>query len=88
MIDETLKLKRFADSAVTGLFVSNAASPTGMNKEDRVHSSDLRDAVHVGFKKGLGSRQNAPAEWIGQFLHLGWPQRKCYLGRKISWTDV
>ena len=26
---------------------------------------ELEDAIRVGFKLGMGSRQNAPAEWIG-----------------------
>lgn len=65
MIEESLKLKRFADSAVAGLF-GDADDTASTSKEERARSSELRDAVHVGFKKGLGSRQNAPAEWIGQ----------------------
>lgn len=28
---------------------------------------ELEDAIRVGFKAGMGSRQNAPAEWIGKF---------------------
>jgi cullin-4 len=27
---------------------------------------ELSDAVRVGCKAGMGSRQNAPAEWIGE----------------------
>ena len=27
---------------------------------------ELEDAIRVGFKLGMGSRQNAPAEWIGE----------------------
>jgi cullin-4 len=29
---------------------------------------DLQDAVRTGFKAGMGSRQNAPAEWIGELV--------------------
>lgn len=29
---------------------------------------ELEDAVRAGFKAGLGSRQNAPAEWIAKHL--------------------
>lgn len=31
---------------------------------------DLQDAVRTGFKAGMGSRQNAPAEWIGELIQL------------------
>jgi cullin-4 len=27
---------------------------------------ELQDAIRTGFKAGMGSRQNAPAEWIGK----------------------
>jgi cullin 4 len=68
MIDETLKLKRFADSSASGLFGAKTGDDTdtdALNQDDRVRFYDLRDAIHNGFKAGLGSRQNAPAEWIG-----------------------
>lgn len=32
---------------------------------DAARLLELRDAVRSGFKGGMGSRQNAPAEWIG-----------------------
>lgn len=32
---------------------------------DRSRQLELQDAVRAGFKAGMGSRQNAPAEWIG-----------------------
>jgi len=34
--------------------------------EDRTRQLELEEAVRSGFKAGLGSRQNAPAEWIGE----------------------
>lgn len=93
MIDETLKLKRSADQAVTTMVMNmrqpdhttadasegpdmeidndNAASPAGLAVDsldgaDRQRLYELRDAVRTAFKTGLGSRQNAPAEWIGE----------------------
>lgn len=71
MIDETLQLKRFADSSASGLFGLDSSDPdkmAGMAREDKDRFYELRDAIHNGFKAGLGSRQNAPAEWIGK-LH-------------------
>jgi cullin-4 len=42
-------------------------------KVDKAHTlaegrrrMELEDAIRKGFKAGLGSRQNAPAEWIGK----------------------
>ncbi|OCF44515.1 hypothetical protein I317_01587 [Kwoniella heveanensis CBS 569] len=93
MIDGTLKLKRFADEAVSSLF---KAEPTpskvdsvleGANglksqedkdnkgelefkKVNRNRQFELEEAVRTGFKAGLGSRQNAPAEWIAKHLDV------------------
>lgn len=57
MIDGTLTLKRFADRAVASLFTSKVFLDQRL---------ELEDAVRVGVKAGMGSRQNAPAEWIGE----------------------
>jgi cullin-4 len=95
MIDSTLKLKRFADSAVAGLFHvaprtirSSEAKEEEMEMdededddkdndkdnrghvitpEERTRRLELEEAVRSGFKSGFGSRQNAPAEWIGEW---------------------
>lgn len=73
MIEQTLKLKRFADHSVAGLFRGDSASEVadevdgshvGINREQR--KSELEDAIRKGCRAGLGSRENAPAEWIGQ----------------------
>ena len=38
---------------------------------ERRRQIELEDSIRVGLKAGMGSRQNAPAEWIGQyFVHL------------------
>lgn len=79
MIDSTLKLKRFVDKAVAGLFAAPvkliSAKEEGdldmenkpkLSTADRNKQLELEDAVRSGFKGGLGSRQNAPAEWIGK----------------------
>ncbi|WVF67352.1 hypothetical protein IAT40_002107 [Kwoniella sp. CBS 6097] len=90
MIDGTLKLKRFANEAVSALF--NELDPTNAktevevvegpqgdkeNKEEqelkrvkRSRQFELEEAVRTGFKAGMGSRQNAPAEWIAKHLDV------------------
>lgn len=83
MIDSTLKLKRFIDKSVAGLFAApvrtiHAKGDEDVEMEDKPKLSaeernkqlELEDAVRSGFKAGLGSRQNAPAEWIGEFMPL------------------
>ena len=37
-----------------------------LTAEERKRLLELEDAIRVGFKAGMGSRQNAPAEWIGE----------------------
>ena len=37
-----------------------------LSKPQRKHRLELEDAIRVGLKAGMGSRQNAPAEWIGE----------------------
>lgn len=79
MIDSVLKLKRFVDKAVAGLFDTPAkpieAAEDGdvemedtpkLSQEERNKQLELEEAVRSGFKAGLGSRKNAPAEWIGE----------------------
>lgn len=93
MIDEILKLKRFAEKAVSNLFSEEDAKPLLANddvqmtsveeKEERekemetvrekkqnvrMRMFELEEAVRTGFKTGMGSRQNAPAEWIAKHL--------------------
>lgn len=33
---------------------------------ERKRQIEMEDAIRVGLKAGMGSRQNAPAEWIGE----------------------
>lgn len=81
MIDSTLKLKRFADHAVASLFTQAPALQADeeeddedvdmdteivINPQERTRQLELEEAVRSGFKAGLSSRQNAPAEWIGE----------------------
>jgi cullin-4 len=69
MIDGTLKLKQFADSAIVGLFtVEHAPLDETALREERSRQLELQDGIRNGFKTGMGSRQNAPAEWIGAYL--------------------
>ncbi|WWC72278.1 uncharacterized protein I206_106240 [Kwoniella pini CBS 10737] len=86
MIDATLKIKRFTDKAISSLFSSSEDLSLDKSEdvEDKVFAKDiseqkrlrrnrqfeLEEASRVGFKKGLGSRQNAPAEWIAKHLDL------------------
>jgi cullin-4 len=85
MIDSVLKLKRFVDKAVAGLWEIPAkpieATEDGdiemedapkLSQEERGKQLELEDAVRTGFKAGLGSRKNAPAEWIGELGSLEW----------------
>lgn len=81
MIDSTLKLKRFVDTAVAALFSAPPKPIQATNDDDELMDIDapsvdvlahnrrleLEESVRAGFKSGLGSRQNAPAEWIGGF---------------------
>lgn len=41
-----------------------------MNLLERARRLELEDAVRTGFKAGMGSRQNAPAEWIAKHLDV------------------
>jgi hypothetical protein len=41
-------------------------TPIGYNEAQR--KLELEDAVRKGFRAGMSSRENAPAEWIGMFL--------------------
>ena len=34
----------------------------------RIRQLELQEAIRSGCKAGMGSRQNAPAEWIGESL--------------------
>ena len=76
MIEGTLTLKRFADKAIKGLLAKEDVVMTEGDLDIPVQSLtiqkdrqiELEDAVRSGFKQGLGSRQNAPAEWIGESL--------------------
>ncbi|KAE8541615.1 hypothetical protein D1P53_001784 [Cryptococcus gattii VGV] len=93
MIDEILKLKRFAEKAVSNLFSEEDTKPlladddvqmiSVEEKEERekqmetarakkqnvrMRMFELEEAVRTGFKTGMGSRQNAPAEWIAKHL--------------------
>lgn len=58
MIETTLTLKRFTDTSIRRL------------ADDSNNRKDLEEAVRTGFKLGMGSRQNAPAEWIGEFHNI------------------
>lgn len=87
MIESTLVLKRFADGAIKSLFekgdidmdnagdsaVDDKAAIVGFENGslERARQIELDDAIRVGFKAGMGSRQNAPAEWIGTRFPLG-----------------
>lgn len=68
MIDGTLKLKRFADGVVASLVAADpSASDSEVARKARGSAQiELEDAVRNGFKAGMGSRQNAPAEWLGE----------------------
>ena len=66
MIEGTLTLKRFVDKTLAGLFEIDSTSEEERDSDERSRELDLEDAVRVGFKEGIGSRQNAPAEWIGK----------------------
>jgi Fe-S cluster biogenesis protein NfuA len=79
MIEGTLTLKRFIDKALASLFQKSDDVEMADNDEDqpktveaeskgseRNRQIELEDAVRLGFKAGIGSRQNAPAEWIGE----------------------
>lgn len=66
MIDGSLELKRFADGAVRKPFSKEGPSDS-LGSEDARQLIELQDAIRVGFKAGMGSRQNAPAEWIGTY---------------------
>lgn len=83
MIESTLKLKRFVDTTVASLFSTptktiQATTEADASAHDQEHLSeaergrqlDLEDAVRSGFKFGLRSRQNAPAEWIAKHLDV------------------
>lgn len=56
------------DTAATDIDSTLLVDSLGAKDRDRL--LELRDAVRVGFKAGLGSRQNAPAEWIGESISL------------------
>ena len=59
--------------------VDDPADKSGLNDEDDEYERtpvpvgfsevqrklELEDAVRKGFRSGMGSRENAPAEWIG-----------------------
>jgi cullin-4 len=82
MIEGTLNIKRFVDEAVAGLFSSEEKQPVDENMvpatqvdipvrapmtiSERKQQLELEDVIRVGLKAGMGSRQNAPAEWIGE----------------------
>lgn len=75
MIEGTLNFKRFADKAVSGLLAKEDAKVAedelevplqSLTVQEQDRQIELEDAVRSGLKQGLGSRQNAPAEWIGQ----------------------
>lgn len=66
MIDGSLELKRFADGAVMKPFSKESPS-TALSSQDARQLIELQDAIRLGFKAGMGSRQNAPAEWIGTY---------------------
>lgn len=44
------------------------AEPRKIPQHERLRQLELEEAVRSGFKAGLGSRQNAPAEWIGEAM--------------------
>ncbi|BEI84475.1 hypothetical protein CcaverHIS002_0410790 [Cutaneotrichosporon cavernicola] len=82
MIESVFKLKRFVDKAVADLFevpakpieaedgdveMEGAEAPK-LSQEERNKQLELEEAVRSGFKAGLGSRKNAPAEWIAKYL--------------------
>ena len=58
-----------------------------LDKADKGRFYELRDAVHNGFKAGLGSRQNAPAEWIGAYPSLALPPCGCMDGKAPRRAD-
>ncbi|WOO85803.1 Cullin-4A [Vanrija pseudolonga] len=82
MIESTLRLKRFVDTAVAALFSAPPKPIQATNDDDELMDIDapsvdvlahnrrleLEESVRAGFKSGLGSRQNAPAEWIAKHL--------------------
>jgi cullin-4 len=37
-------------------------------QEQGLRRVDLEDAIRNGFRRGIGSRENAPAEWIGKSM--------------------
>ncbi|KLT44674.1 ubiquitin-protein ligase [Cutaneotrichosporon oleaginosum] len=39
-------------------------------QEDRIKQLEMEEAVRSGFKAGLGTRKNAPAEWIAKYLDM------------------
>ncbi|ORX40484.1 putative ubiquitin-protein ligase [Kockovaella imperatae] len=73
MIDSTLTLKKFTDKSIARLFVepdgdTDMAEATTVSAVERIRQIELEDAIRRGFKAGMGSRQNAPAEWIAKHL--------------------
>jgi len=46
--------------------VEETPPPVGYNEVQR--KLELEDAVRKGFRAGMSSRENAPAEWIGMSL--------------------
>jgi cullin-4 len=84
MIESTLALKRFADGAIAALFATDGdvtmeldgpedvfdsgRQRSRLTGDERTRQMELEEAIRTGFKIGMGSRQNAPAEWIGMCL--------------------
>lgn len=74
MIEQTLKLKRFADRSVASLFNAEVTQEDEEDPEVQIETrmdraqqkSELEDAIRKGCRAGMGSRENAPAEWIGE----------------------
>ena len=44
-------------------------------QEQGLRRVDLEDAIRNGFRRGISSRENAPAEWIGECEVLLWGSR-------------
>ena len=80
MIDGALTLKHLANDALQFIEKDDSdleiqAEKAGdeepavkLLRQSRARRLELDDTIRMGFKAGLGSRQNAPAEWIAKHL--------------------
>lgn len=59
MIDTVLNMRRFLDAVLKTFFESSAGISVSQQRE-------MHDKIRVAFRNGIGSRQNAPAECIGE----------------------